>query len=107
MSPEAYLKLGGIESIRGYREEHFRVTRAGWTNLEWRVLLARRSRAFLFLDSGILGGTPDGGPAFYPAGYGGGLRVASRVGLIGLDYGLSRGDSPAQGKVHVQMVNEF
>ncbi|MCZ6636098.1 MAG: BamA/TamA family outer membrane protein, partial [bacterium] len=105
--PEALLRLGGIQTLRGYREEHFWASKAAWANLEWRFLLNHRSRAFLFLDLGFLDDPLGGGSALWPVGYGAGLRMVSRLGRLGLDYGLARGDHPGLGKVHLQMVNEF
>lgn len=107
--PDGPLRLGGAASIRGYREEAFLVNRAFWLNLEWRVILARRSRAFLFVDAGVLGDTARGerDRLLYPLGFGLGIRTVSRVGTIGLEYGLARTDSPGRGKVHVRMVNDF
>jgi outer membrane protein assembly factor BamA len=106
---EARLRLGGTTTIRGHREEAFLATQAAWAKLEWRKLLGRRSRAFLFFDLGYLD-DPEAGEGsryLFPVGYGAGLRASSRMGMIGLDYGLTKGDSPGQGKVHVRMVNEF
>ena len=107
--PEARLRLGGSATIRGHREEAFLATQASWMNLEWRLLLGRRSRAFLFADLGALkeSGTDGGGAWLLPVGYGAGLRLESRMGQIGLDYGLARGESPGQGKVHLRVANEF
>lgn len=107
--PDGPLRLGGAASIRGYREETFLVNRALWMNLELRLILARRSRGFLFVDAGVLGDAAAGeGNAFhFPLGFGLGLRTVSRVGTIGLVYGLARTDSPGRGKVHVRMVNDF
>ncbi len=107
--PDGPLRLGGATTIRGYREEAFLVNRAFWMNLEWRVILARRSRAFLFVDSGVLGDASGGEEQglLFPIGFGFGIRTVSRVGTIGLDYGLARTDSPGRGKVHVRMVNDF
>ncbi len=107
--PEARLRLGGSATIRGHREEAFLATQASWMNLEWRLLLGRRSRAFLFADLGALkeSGTDRGGAWLLPVGYGAGLRLESRMGQIGLDYGLAKGESPGQGKVHLRVANEF
>ena len=106
---EARLKLGGSSTIRGYREEAFYATQAIWFSLEWRRSLGGRSRAFLFLDGGYLNEPASDGTDHhvFPIGYGAGLRMDSRLGQIGIDYGLGRGDGPAQGKVHVRMVNAF
>ena len=107
--PDGPLRLGGATSIRGYREEAFLVNRAIWMNLEWRLILARRSRAFLFVDAGVLGDAAMGekNGLLFPVGFGLGMRTVSRLGTIGLDYGLTRTDNPGRGKVHVRMVNAF
>ena len=109
ISPEARLRLGGTTTIRGYREEAFLAAGAAWINLEWRRLFGRQSRAFAFVDFGAVNDPERDGRrrVFYPVGYGIGLRADSRLGLVGLDYGLAKGDSPGQGKVHVRMVNRF
>ena len=39
--------------------------------------------------------------------YGFGIRIETRLGLFGVDYGLGEGDSFLQGKVHVGLVNWF
>ena len=45
-------KLGGTNSLRGYREEQFLGSRIFWSNLEYRALLTRRSYGFIFFDTG-------------------------------------------------------
>ena len=35
------------------------------------------------------------------------MRTVSRLGTIGLDYGVTRTDNLGRGKVHVRMVNDF
>ena len=102
----ARMRLGGSGSIRGYAEEAFLATRALWANAEWRRPLGRRSRAFLYVDAGVLN-DPDGqgrGRVVYPVGYGAGLMAESRIGLVQLGYGLSKGERPGQGRVHVRLV---
>jgi len=106
---EARFRIGGSRSIRGQREEAFLATQAGWANLELRYLLGRRSRVFLFVDGGLLNDPLNDGRRrlLTPMGFGGGIRARSGLGMLGLDYGLGKGDGPAQGKIHVRMVNEF
>ncbi len=107
-------KLGGARTLRGYREEQFHGSRVVWTNLEYRFHHGRRSWSFLFLDAGHY---------FYrrqdprsdglleisgeKIGYGLGLRVESRLGIMGVDYGLGEGDGLTEGKVHFGLLNEF
>ena len=106
---EARLRLGGTKTIRGQREEAFLGTEAVWGNLEWRYILGRRSRVFLFLDAGVVNDPVESGKSRWltPLGFGGGIRAISGLGTLGLDYGLGKGEGPGQGKIHVRMVNEF
>jgi outer membrane protein insertion porin family len=111
--PEQF-KLGGINSLRGYREEEFSGTKVAWTNLEYRFLLGRESRFFIFADYGYF---------FRQArsieekilskisgkklGYGFGIRIDSRAGLLGIDYGMGEKDRFNEGKIHFGIVNRF
>ena len=107
-------RLGGINSVRGYREEEFSGTRIAWANLEYRFLLNRNSRIFLFTDFGYYERSSPAGSAGQfgkisgeKSSYGFGLRIDSKAGLLGLDYGLGEGDSFSQGKIHFGITNRF
>ena len=107
-------KMGGARTLRGYREEQFHGSRILWANLEYRSMLGRRSWAFLFLDGGHYFYRREDPPLEDPvtvsgekAGYGFGLRVESRLGVLGVDYGLGEGDGLTGGKVHFGLINEF
>jgi outer membrane protein assembly factor BamA len=107
-----FYRFGGANSLRGYRENQFAGTRVGWVNAEYRLLLARRSFVYAFLDAGYyfrpadeLRGTMVGEAFQY--GYGIGMRFDSPLGNMGVSFALGRGDSFAQGKVHIGILNEF
>jgi outer membrane protein insertion porin family len=107
-------KLGGANSVRGYREEEFFGTQIAWANLEYRFLLDRNSRLFLFADYGYFERKARGGTekalkriSSDKLGYGFGLRIDSKAGLMGIDYGLGEGDSFSQGKIHFGVTNRF
>ena len=103
------VRFGGARTLRGYREDAFRGSLVVWSNLEYRYLLGKYSRVFLFLDTGmyqrrekelgLVKGTK--------VGYGFGVRLETRVGLFGIDFGLGKGDSLMRAKVHVGLVNKF
>jgi len=95
--------LGGARSLRGYEEQQFRGERVVWTNQEIRYRLTQRSRAFIFLDAGQHQEKWED-PLI---GYGLGVRLEAKVGLIGLDYGLGEGDSLNNGKLHFGLQNDF
>lgn len=106
-------RLGGASSLRGYREEQFLGHRIGWTNVEWRRILGRLSRAFVFVDAGYYYRqveSADGAVETiddFLVGWGIGLRVETRVGVVGFDYGLGEGDRITNGKVHFRLANQF
>jgi outer membrane protein insertion porin family len=108
------LWLGGARSIRGYREEQFPASRMAWMNLELRHLLGPRSRAFFFLDGGYYADRRTSGGSGHIRrvedikwGYGCGVRLEVRTGIIGIDYGLGEGDRFLDGKIHVGIVNSW
>ncbi len=103
-------RLGGTRSLRGYREDQFRGTSIAWTNMEYRYILGRRSRAFVFCDFGYY--TADnrtGKLEDYKIGYGFGVRLETGLGIMGIDYGLAYGEKQGlmSGLLHVGLVNEF
>lgn len=105
--PDQY-RLGGARTLRGYREDQFRGSSIGWLNLEYRYILGRRSRAFVFTDAGYFNSTTKLGiNEAYKVGYGFGFRLETGLGIMGVDYGLGKGDGMFNGKVHVGLINEF
>ena len=79
-------------------------TNAGWVNVEWRWLIGPKARLFAFVDVGRIAGA---GTRSWPVSYGVGLLANGRMGAVGIDYGLPRGESLGQGMVHVRMVSAF
>jgi len=105
-------RFGGTKTVRGYREDQFRGSRIAWSNLEYRYLFGRYSRFFAFVDLGYhyreepLNNeltTIEG----FNIGYGIGVRMDTKIGLFGVDYGLAKGDGFSNGMVHVGLTNEF
>ena len=102
------IRFGGTTTVRGYSEDFFRGTLVAWMNIEYRYLLSRRSRVFVFFDIGSYQRKEESGTIRgTKAGYGFGIRMDTRLGLFGVDYGLGEGDSPLNGKIHVGLVNRF
>ncbi|MBA7584220.1 hypothetical protein ES708_26173 [subsurface metagenome] len=112
LGPSDRYWLGGAATIRGYRERILPALKAIWTSLEYRYLTGETSRAFVFADIGYtMNKVHSQGDILKKtrtvAGYGFGLRVRSRAGTLGFDYGLSKGDSPGEGKLHVRLTTDF
>ncbi len=105
-------KLGGANTLRGYRENQFLGQRVAWVNTEYRFLLEKRSFAFLFVDNGyflqkadnFLGTAKTEG---FKMGYGLGLAFESSLGIINVSFALAKGDGFSQGKIHFGLANEF
>ena len=105
-------RLGGANSLRGYREEQFLGTRLGWVNTEFRYSIGRRSFAFAFFDFGyiFLDGDPaQGRETFNETRYGFGIggRLETGLGIMGVSYALGQGDGFSEGKIHFGLINEF
>lgn len=105
-------RLGGTNSLRGYREDQFLGSRILWTNLEYRLLLTRRTFAFLFFDTGYYLREADLERGIlknedYLYGYGLGLNIETGLGVLGVSFALGEGDSFSDGKIHFGLINEF
>ena len=103
-----YFWFGGSRSLRGYRENQFRGKVISWANLEYRFILGRNSRLFLFNDWGWyqIPQASEIKEELLP-GYGLGFRFETGLGILGVDYGLGKGDSFGQGKIHFGLINMF
>lgn len=105
-------RLGGTNSLRGYREDQFLGSRMFWSNLEYRLLLARRTYTYLFFDIGYYLVNKDAARKIskqeaFNIGYGLGLNVETALGVIGVSFALAKGDSFSDGKIHFGLVSEF
>jgi hypothetical protein len=78
-------------------------------NLEYRYLLGRRSRVFVFGDGGYFArpADPEEKIEDYKVSYGFGFRLETRLGIMGVDYGLGEGSGLLGGLIHVGLINEF
>ena len=106
--PTELFYLGGANTLRGYDEDWFSGPRRVYANFEYRLIVERASRIFMFVDFGSV--TQVNQPsAFNPlrVGYGFGMRLESRRGLLRIDYGLAEGSSALQGKIHVNLGTSF
>jgi outer membrane protein insertion porin family len=105
-------RLGGTNTLRGYREEQFYGSRIFWSNLEYRLLLTRRSFAFVFFDTGyyLRNAEPDRGilkQEDFNTGYGLGLSIETGLGVLGVSFAIAGGNSFSDGLIHFGIVNEF
>ncbi len=99
-------RIGGATTLRGYREDQFRGARVAWINIEYRLITGKLSRIFVFGDRAIINGRHSGGD-ISKYSYGGGIRLSTAIGQIGIDYGLGEDDTFTNGKVHVRLIGSF
>ena len=106
--------LGGLNSLRGYREEEFSGDKLFWSNLEYRLILSPDSRAYLFWDYGYFSRKLENPftQARYEvsgskSGFGLGLKVDTRLGVYEVDYALGEKDRFSEGKIHFGISNRF
>ena len=105
-------KLGGTNTLRGYRENQFLGNRILWSNFEYRYLLTQRSFAFLFFDSGYYLRNEDADRSIerssgFKIGYGAGLSLETALGVLSVSYALAKGASFSDGLIHFGILNEF
>ncbi|MFC1553551.1 outer membrane protein assembly factor [candidate division KSB1 bacterium] len=97
--------LGGSRTVRGYKEKQFLADKIFWYNHELRYILSRYSRIFLFSDGGFYQNSGDITRKIF--GYGFGMRIDSKAGIIGFDLGLSKSDTFSTAKLHFFLQNYF
>ncbi len=105
-----YYSLGGINTIRGFRESQFdRGIRVFWSNFELRYLFERQSRFFIFIDYGYVEEQDRALSDLFGVGFG--IRIQTMLGLIGVDYGFSHSTNtwmhPLDGLVHFGLETSF
>ena len=102
--PTELFYLGGANTLRGYDEDWFFGPRRIYANIEYRLLVGRTSQFFVFTDLGTVTQV-DQPTVFDPlrVGYGFGMRLESKGGLLRMDYGLAEGRSALEGKIHVNL----
>jgi len=89
------LHLGGTFTLRGFFEDMYTGNSILYTNTEFRFLMSRYSRVFIFVDYGYAeDARPDVKSKFTDlVGMGVGLRVNTPIGLLRMDYGFRHAES--------------
>jgi len=102
-----YFWFGGSQSVRGYRERQFSGYLVSWMNLEYRFVTGPDSRVFVFTDLGFYRNAILAPHSQFLQGMGLGLRFPTPLGVMGVDYGLARGEGFNQGKIHFGLTSRF
>lgn len=99
--------FGGATTVRGFREAQFFAKRVFWVKSEYRFLLGPQSRFFLFSDNSWYTRDVPEPKQEWLTSFGLGLRFPIPLGILQFDYGLEKGASFQEGKLHFRLVNEF
>ncbi|RMH65325.1 MAG: hypothetical protein D6677_02780 [Calditrichaeota bacterium] len=100
--------FGGSQNVRGYRENQFQSDRVAWLNLEYRLLLGRNTRLYLFNDwAGFHPYQKPDDEVRVIYGYGLGLRMETALGILAVDFGLGQNDGFGDAKLHFGIINRF
>lgn len=110
-------QMGGYNNLRGYRESEFSSWQLAWASYELRWLLNRGSRAFVFFNHGLLAYKDQSGIEAEKRlktdimGAGVGFRIQTKLGILGIDYGLgyrdNRWSSLGSGMIHAGFDMSF
>lgn len=102
--------MGGYNSLRGFAEDAFQSWRLGWVNYEIRYRITPQTRSYIFVDQGFIAEDKDKLKSDL-FGFGFGLRVSTRIGILGLEYGLGYQDKGwmdiGSGMIHMGLDTEF
>lgn len=107
------VRLGGLNSIRGFNENFFFATRYATTTVETRLFFDEFSYFSLFTDFGLVYEDFSEVPVTdYPVGLGAGISFSTDAGIFNFVYALGRSDiagtlSLNQSKIHFGFTSRF
>jgi outer membrane protein insertion porin family len=104
-------RIGGIFTIRGYRDEELIASRYAYANLELRFMMSQLSFFNFFVDGGYLKKDSTASSAAelpqYPLSYGMGAQLESPLGILAVSIGLARGEPISQAIFAFGLVKQF
>ncbi|MHC1759706.1 MAG: outer membrane protein assembly factor [Negativicutes bacterium] len=96
--------VGGIDTLRGYRDDQFKGTNMLSTTLEYRFPVAKRVSAAFFTDIGNAWGSSSFAyETGLHIGYGFGVRLITPFGPVRVDYGIGE----QGGRLHFNFGGQF
>ena len=105
-------RLGGLASLRGFREKNFFVSDFALSRMELRYLAGSGTYFFLFYDQAWMAQRAGNLHVFdWPLGTGAGLSLGTNSGTFNFVYGLGKSDTQPFGlsssQVHFGYINRF
>lgn len=107
--PSHLIRVGGVNSLRGYPEEWFVTDEVLVLTAEVRYVVGPRSRLYLFVDAGTLQDASHdfGDLGSLLAGYGVGLTSGSRIGIFRVEVATARNEPLSEAKLHLKLTQRF
>jgi len=99
--------VGGGETVRGYAEDRIWGNMAFWERAELGFDLYAGGRYLLFHDLGMVGVSGSGRGATLMQGFGVGVRLASKIGIMKVDYAIRPALGVLNGRVHAGWSRDF
>ena len=96
------MHYGGANSLRGYNEDSFHSNWVILPSVEYNIKFSSDQQITLFFDSAI---QEKHSPL--PYGYGIGFTQVTKNSVLKIFYGLGRGDSIKNGKIHLQFLTKL
>jgi outer membrane protein assembly factor BamA len=102
-------RIGGYRTIRGYNENEFAFRTVAFDQLELLHYFSAQGSAYIFCDNGFGSAQSlthaNWGRRVEYMGYGLGIRVPARLGVLTLEWARNIHDVKSLGRVHVQVNN--
>lgn len=104
-------RLGGLQSIRGFNENHFFASRYLYFTVEPRYYISDESYFLLFSDLGMLENRVTNRPVEWPLAFGGGLSLETNGGIFTFVYALGEASNQPIGfsysRIHFGFTGRF
>lgn len=108
--PVELIRYGGSTNLRGYSENQFAFRTAAIGQFELHHYFSTNGTVFIFID----GGAGFTGDIAYDShawtsllGYGAGIRIPSRAGIVSLSWARNKDDTKSIGRIHLQFQNDL
>lgn len=107
------IRFGGTNSMRGFREDQFRLAGYSLSTVEGRWMISSTSYLYTFVSGAYIWTPNELGVQNYDfvfdSKYSGGFGVSYRVrpGILNVSYAISNDDSWLNGKIHFGITNSF
>ncbi len=108
--PVELIRYGGSTNLRGYSENLFAFRTAAIGQFELHHYFSTNGTVFIFID----GGAGFTGDIAYDShawtsllGYGTGIRIPSRAGIVSLSWARNKDDTKSIGRIHLQFQNDL